>query len=750
MNDIKYTKAKLSDSLEYRIVPLPYNNACKNANREDYSYSTYRFENRFSNSKELVDARINAFENQFKEFQNTLVETFGLENKEYTITFDDGDGDTIVMKSYNEYYKFISVPKLKIIIIVKKPVINEDNSSELVQENLQSISSTSTPIKDKTNPQQRNTTEAFKPVVNCVNTFLDNFGKELNQFQGVNKQSSQYQVRQASDFTLETLNNILRTASNTAAHVHETFSPLLNNNQSMYPNPHPSKNNDNISSVSRNNNSSSSSSTKQHQEETINLKNTNVIHDNVVCDHCGGTIVGIRYKCGHCLDYDLCEVCEPLLLHDQQHVFLKIRKPLAKTHNIASILLPTFDYAFKSTESTTHEKPEAIPGTDLSTSTSFTTASNINNNTASSISSSSPSNELNNVHNNDASGLSATFVEDINIPDGTEVQPSQRFLKLWKIKNNGILRWPHGCTLIYNGGSILRPFHSDYVKDCIVPSISPGEEANIAIELCAPDAVGQHVSYFRLSAPSGACFGDNLWCAVNVVNNPEAVPYKLQQQQDTPQLKTFTTANGNIDNTTTTNVTLDTESLPSATMIYPTIPTSSSSHRHSINKSSIASSHSPLRTPSISTIRTQENLHSVNNDNEEDDNDRHTDYSISNQDHLVHIQPLNEQQQYTNTEITSSSSENPFNDFNNVSTIRSSSSQSPPTNDYIFVQHDQEDQISSTPVVTNNTTSTRTDSATSGNLYSSFLNRAYSQRAQDTDKRRYATKLAQLHEMVNL
>lgn len=72
MNDIKYTKAKLSDSLEYRIVPLPYNDACKHANRADYSYSFYGHDNKFKDSKQLVDARINAFESQFKEFQNTV------------------------------------------------------------------------------------------------------------------------------------------------------------------------------------------------------------------------------------------------------------------------------------------------------------------------------------------------------------------------------------------------------------------------------------------------------------------------------------------------------------------------------------------------------------------------------------------------------------------------------------------------------------------------------------------------------
>jgi len=29
----------------------------------------------------------------------------------------------------------------------------------------------------------------------------------------------------------------------------------------------------------------------------------------------------------NCVDYDLCEQCEPLGIHDETHVFIKLRKP---------------------------------------------------------------------------------------------------------------------------------------------------------------------------------------------------------------------------------------------------------------------------------------------------------------------------------------------------------------------------------------------------------------------------------------
>jgi len=46
----------------------------------------------------------------------------------------------------------------------------------------------------------------------------------------------------------------------------------------------------------------------------------------VTCDGCQKKpIVGIRYKCAVCYDFDFCEECEEKI--DHPHPFLKIRKP---------------------------------------------------------------------------------------------------------------------------------------------------------------------------------------------------------------------------------------------------------------------------------------------------------------------------------------------------------------------------------------------------------------------------------------
>jgi hypothetical protein len=58
------------------------------------------------------------------------------------------------------------------------------------------------------------------------------------------------------------------------------------------------------------------------------LSVSNVEHPNVTCDGCGiKPIIGNRYKCTVCNDFDYCEACEEKNSEAHKHPFLKIRKP---------------------------------------------------------------------------------------------------------------------------------------------------------------------------------------------------------------------------------------------------------------------------------------------------------------------------------------------------------------------------------------------------------------------------------------
>lgn len=61
------------------------------------------------------------------------------------------------------------------------------------------------------------------------------------------------------------------------------------------------------------------------KEEIIKEK---IVHKDFICDGCDADpIVGIRYKCTVCNDFDYCEKCEKTLGEKHGHPFLKIRNP---------------------------------------------------------------------------------------------------------------------------------------------------------------------------------------------------------------------------------------------------------------------------------------------------------------------------------------------------------------------------------------------------------------------------------------
>lgn len=57
-----------------------------------------------------------------------------------------------------------------------------------------------------------------------------------------------------------------------------------------------------------------------------NIFDPEAVHTNVGCDGCNvAPIVGLRYKCSVCKNFDYCAKCEERL--DHEHAFLKISQP---------------------------------------------------------------------------------------------------------------------------------------------------------------------------------------------------------------------------------------------------------------------------------------------------------------------------------------------------------------------------------------------------------------------------------------
>ncbi len=116
----------------------------------------------------------------------------------------------------------------------------------------------------------------------------------------------------------------------------------------------------------------------------------------------------------------------------------------------------------------------------------------------------------------------AVYVDDVTIPDGTEVSPGATFVKTWRVRNTGISTWTPQYAIIYgwasdNWKSIKN---NPPAPAPIRQSVAPGEEVDVSITLKAPIESGFYQATFRLRNDRGYNFGEWLTVVIRVKGTP--------------------------------------------------------------------------------------------------------------------------------------------------------------------------------------------------------------------------------------
>jgi len=232
-------------------------------------------------------------------------------------------------------------------------------------------------------------------------------------------------------------------------------------------------------------------------------------HPGVVCDSCNSSIVGIRYKCSVCADFDLCQTCEAKGgLHDPSHAFLKITKPSQ----------PSRGCPYRRPFANNSGRCGRWAGWNGTTKPSTGPA------------------QTNPPASPQATRYLGRFVSDVSIEDGTSVNPEQAFVKIWRMRNESTAPWPENTRLSFVGGDKLSS-----IEAVSVPAIEPGSEVDIAVDMTAPSKPGRYVGYWRLLTPDGTRFGQRVWVDIIVVPLESAVseaPKEAKAPEPTEELKT--------------------------------------------------------------------------------------------------------------------------------------------------------------------------------------------------------------------
>lgn len=254
----------------------------------------------------------------------------------------------------------------------------------------------------------------------------------------------------------------------------------------------------------------------------------------LACSNCKKRILGVRYQCSTCPSFSICEQCEAEGFdHDPIHLFLKMRRPVEpcaeeqhpppfsmeqvrfqkhmhKTFLKAEKQRLRAEKRQRKAEVKELEKqlklhrrihrwhsvdsPQPPPDSPQSSPLVIPME---------------PCSQF-------IPTFSAVFVDE-NLPDGTHLQPGTRFIKHWRMKNTGNVKWNLDTKLKFMWGNLT--LSSSSRKESPVPSLLPGQMGVLSVEFVAPALEGTYTSHWRL-AHKGEQFGPRIWCSIIVDSLP--------------------------------------------------------------------------------------------------------------------------------------------------------------------------------------------------------------------------------------
>lgn len=115
----------------------------------------------------------------------------------------------------------------------------------------------------------------------------------------------------------------------------------------------------------------------------------------------------------------------------------------------------------------------------------------------------------------------ASFVEDVTIPDNTNITVGKAFTKTWRLKNVGSCTWTSGYQLIFDSGDQMGGPASQQLTNGTVP---PGQTIDVSVNLVAPNSPGTYKGNWKLKDSGGAIFALStgpFWVQVKATAAPD-------------------------------------------------------------------------------------------------------------------------------------------------------------------------------------------------------------------------------------
>jgi hypothetical protein len=109
------------------------------------------------------------------------------------------------------------------------------------------------------------------------------------------------------------------------------------------------------------------------------------------------------------------------------------------------------------------------------------------------------------------------FIDDVTVPDGTQMQPGQDFDKTWRVRNTGTCTWDTSYYVAFVQGDRM-----DGDSENVKGSVASGSTYDITIDQEAPDDPGTYGGVWEMRNGRGVPFGERLWVEIVVPGAPAA------------------------------------------------------------------------------------------------------------------------------------------------------------------------------------------------------------------------------------
>ena len=119
-----------------------------------------------------------------------------------------------------------------------------------------------------------------------------------------------------------------------------------------------------------------------------------------------------------------------------------------------------------------------------------------------------------------AQDFSFVFIGE-TIPDGTNLQPGQKFKKTWTLKNNGNAIWDQGVVLARTSSFPVKETLGSPDQIPLSKKVEPGASIEIEVDLVVPNQNGQFTVFYQLQNRTGLPVPNSqIWVAITVGNLP--------------------------------------------------------------------------------------------------------------------------------------------------------------------------------------------------------------------------------------